>query len=294
MTDSETSLPDATRVGRTALSVADLDTTAAFYRDVVGLAVLRRETGAAALGAGGTPLLKLRADDASPRGSSAAGLFHNAFRVPSRSALGDALRRVRSRWRLDGASDHRVSEALYLADPEGNGVEIYWDRPREEWPTADDGTVRMDTLQLNTDAIAALGSGDERAPPDTGVGHVHLEVTSLDASREFYAGVLGMRVRQEYGRSALFLAAGDYHHHVGLNTWNGRTAPAEGRGLAWFELVLPDRSALDAARDRFERADVSVSNVTDADSDPSVSDVADSGVEVVDPDGTAVRLRVDD
>ncbi len=155
--------------------------------------------------------------------------------------------RIEDDWELDGASDHRVSEALYLTDPEGNGIEIYRDTPREGWPSDEDGRVEMETLPLDVDELREESTGTvdpdatETVPPGTVIGHVHLEVSSIPAAREFYARTMGLQVRQEFGPSALFLAADDYHHHIGVNTWNGRTEPAEGRGLAWFELVVPDR-----------------------------------------------------
>jgi catechol 2,3-dioxygenase len=251
---------------------------AAFYRDVVGLAPLASGDGAATLGAGGSPILELLADgDAPPRGGTQAGLFHNAFRVPDRAALGAALERVRDRGGLDGASDHYVSEALYCTDPEGNGVEIYADRPREEWPRADDGTVEIGTVPLDLDGLAAESDGAAEAPPGTDLGHVHLEVASLDRARAFYADRLGLGVRTET-RGASFLAAGDYHHHVGVNTWNGRTDPAGGRGLAWFEFLLPDGGAVATVRRRLSAAGVPVTD-------------RESGFEVADPDGIAVRFR---
>jgi catechol 2,3-dioxygenase len=270
----------STRVGRVALRVNDLDHLAAFYRDVVGLAVLKRDEDRATLGAD-EPLLELLADpDASERTREETGLFHTAFRVPSREALGDALGRIREHWHLAGASDHRVSEALYLADPEGNGIELYRDYPRERWPIADDGSVGMETLSLDTDAIADLGCGRRSAPEGTTVGHVHLEVSSLSAARAFYVDALGLGVRQEWSDAALFVAAGDYHHHVGLNTWNGRTRPVEGRGLAWFELLVPSDEAMEATRERLTAHGVEVA-------------AEDDSLALADPDGIALRLRAD-
>ena len=284
MTDTELRLPVETAVGRTALVVSDLDPVVGFYRDVVGLAVRHRGGGRATLGAGDDPLLELTEDpDAPERPRRSAGLFHTAFRVPSRAALGDAAERIEDRWELTGASDHHVSEALYLDDPEGNGVEIYRDRPRAEWPTDEDGRVAMDTLPLDLGALADEAAGEDAVPSGTDVGHVHLEVSDLSAARRFYAGTLGMNVRQEWGSSALFVAAGDYHHHVGLNTWNRRTEPRTGRGLDWFELVLPDEGALAAARERFADAGVEVAPVGEGGTD--------GGFEVRDPDGIPVRLR---
>lgn len=275
---TESVLPDRTRVGRIALRANDLDRLVTFYCAVVGLAVLEREETYATLGAGETPLLELlAAPDAPPRGPEEAGLFHTAFLVSSRSALADALGRISENWHLDGASDHRVSEALYLSDPEGNGVEIYQDRPREEWPTRE-GRVVMDTRPLDLDALGDRRRGEAGVPDETTVGHVHLEVTDIPSAREFYVGDLGLNVRQEWSDAALFLAAGDYHHHLGLNTWNGRTAPSEGRGLAWFELVVPDREAFSTVRDR--TGDSELAEGTDT-------------LSLSDPDGIELRVRVE-
>lgn len=279
MTRTVPGLPAETHPGRVALAVANLDEIVAFYRDVVGLETVHRTGTRAELGTDDEPLIVVLEDDDAPeRGPDAAGLFHCAFRVPSRAALGDALRRIRARWTLDGASDHRVSEALYLSDPEGNGVEIYRDKPRDAWPIAADGSVRMDTLPLDLDDLDDDAGGGTNAPDGTTIGHVHLEVSSLATARAFYADAIGLGVRQEWGDSALFLAAGDYHHHVGLNTWQGRTEPARGRGLAWFELVVPGADAVAAVR---ERADAAGAEVTPV----------DDGIEIHDPDGMAVRVR---
>ncbi|SDD21607.1 VOC family protein [Natrinema hispanicum] len=277
MTDTPV-IPETARIGRTALLVSDLDEMIDFYRDVVGLTVQTRRATVATLGVDETPLLVLnRAEDVSPRGRAQAGLFHTAFKVPSRAALGAALERIRDRWHVDGASDHYVSEALYLTDPEGNGVEIYTDRPREEWPRAADGTVEIGTVPLDLDDVASQSDGSAGAPPGTTVGHLHLEATSLEAAREFYVDTLGLTVQTE-AQSALFLAAGDYHHHLGVNTWHGRSQPAGGRGLAWFEVVVSDDETLTTVRRRLEDADITVSDW-------------DEGIELSDPDGITIRVR---
>jgi len=259
-------------VGRVALRVTDLDRMVEFYEDVIGLDTLRREDGRVVLGVDDPLLVLLAAPDLPARGPDETGLFHTAFRVPSRAALGDALDRIEARWRLDGASDHHVSEALYLRDPEDNGIEVYCDRPRADWPVDDAGRVGMDTLPLALDPLRDAATGGTRLPSGADVGHVHLEVSDLDAARSFYADDLGLRVRQSMP-SACFLAFGDYHHHVGCNVWNGRSAPAEGRGLAWVELVVED---LDATR-----AGVTPGSATDR----------PEGFEVDDPDGLAIRVR---
>ncbi|MDS0282839.1 VOC family protein [Haloarcula onubensis] len=271
-------LPPETAIGRVALTVGDVRDVAEFYERVVGLAVHERRDGSAVLGDGEIPLLELHEDRTAPeRPRSAAGLFHTAFRVPSRGALGDALARLDEQWQLSGAADHLVSEALYCRDPEGNGVEIYRDRPRSAWEETPDGGVRMATKPLDTGGVRGAAAGDEIVPLGTDVGHVHLEVTDLDAARAFYADALGMSVRTTY-EGACFLAAGGYHHHVGANVWNGRSTPASGRGLEWVELRLPTDAGVAAARERLERAGYAVEAVGD-------------GVRVTDPDGIDLRLR---
>ncbi|MWG36801.1 VOC family protein [Halomarina oriensis] len=275
-----TSLPAESRIGRVALRVADLDRVAAFYESVVGLARLDESPDHVSLGAGGARLLELHArPDLPERGPDETGLFHTAFLLPDRASLGDALSRVEGRSRLTGASDHRVSEALYLDDPEGNGVELYRDRPRDEWPTVD-GRVRMDTLPLDLDALRTEAAGENDAPPETTVGHVHLEVSSIPDARAFYVDTLGANLRQEWNGAA-FAAAGEYHHHVGLNTWNGRERPGTGRGLDRFELLVPGDGALSALHDRFDADAVAVES-------------SDEGLTVRDPDGITLRVRVDD
>jgi len=287
-------LPGSTGVGRVGLTVGELEAAVAFYRDVVGLVVHTHDDGAATLGGPDGAFLELRVDpDSAQRPETAAGLFHTAVRVPSRGALADALARVREEWRLTGASDHLVSEALYLRDPEGNGVEIYCDRPRAEWPLADDGRVQMVTDPLDLEALATEATGAETVPSGSDVGHVHLEVTSLEAAREWYADALGMNVRQEMD-GALFLAAGEYHHHVGCNVWNRRSAPTGGRGLDWFEVVVP-ADALAATRDRFERAGFEPTTLDSRSVEPTDDSAGDDGGDfaVRDPDGIELRVRLD-
>lgn len=282
MVDSETEPLAATDIGRVALVVNDLDRMVEFYTTVIGLDVQHRETDRAILEAGSEQLLSLIADaTASERKDEETGLFHTAFLVPSRAALGNALARIENHWQLDGASDHRVSEALYLSDPEDNGIEVYRDRPREEWPRTDNGMIEIDTLPLDFHAIRDLGREEAAVPAETTVGHVHLEVSSLSIAREFYVDVLGMSVRQQYGDSAVFLDHSDYHHRVGLNVWNSRTSPSTGRGLQWFEFVLPDQDALDVLQQQFNARKVSPTTI-------------EGGVEVTDPDGISLRLVVDD
>jgi catechol 2,3-dioxygenase len=273
-------LPRGTRIGRTALRVDDREELTEFYRTVVGLSVLEESAARSVLGVVDTPLLVLDgAGDPPARHRSGAGLYHVAFRVPSRAALGDALHRIRERWRLGGASDHWVSEALYLTDPEGNGIEIYRDTPRDDWPRNDDGTVRIGTVSLDLEAVEAAATGDPLAPPGTDVGHVHLEVSSLEAFTDFYVDALGFEV-QTTVPDAAFVSAGGYHHHVGANTWHRRTSPVRGRGLSWFEVVVPDRDALEAVTSRMAGRGIRVTETA-------------SGVVVHDLDEIEVRVRTE-
>lgn len=270
-----------TRLGRLSLTVPSFEETIPFYRDVVGLAIHERTGSRTVLGAPEQPLLELVEDStARPRNAAEAGLYHYALRVPTRAALGAALERIQDGWQLDGASDHGVSEALYLSDPANNGVEIYWDRPREEWPMDADGQVLMETSPLDLDDVLAASNDGATVPVETDLGHVHLEVTDVGAARDFYVDAFGMGVRAQYSASSLFVAAGDYHHHIGLNTWNGRTEPAgtDSVGLNWFEIIVPDASELRRVVDQLLENGVDV--------------LGEGGeLQVVDPAGIPIRLR---
>jgi catechol 2,3-dioxygenase len=221
------------------LTVHDLERVADFYRDVLGLAVHARDGGTATLGAG-RPLLHLRRDAAARRHAPGdAGLFHTAFLLPSRADLGAFLRRHADRGQtLDGAADHGVSEALYLADPEGNGIEVYWDKPREAWPIAG-GRIEMgnDPIDLG-DLAAAATAPFAGAPADTVIGHVHLKVGDLAAAEAFFTGPLGLALTHRYP-AASFFAAGSYHHHVAANVWRSRGAPpVDGRSTGIAEIAF--------------------------------------------------------
>jgi catechol 2,3-dioxygenase len=248
--DVAASLPADTSLGAVSLTVADLAGVSQFYEQVVGLAVLERDSDVVRLGpAGGEVLVELvgRAD-AAPRVRRSSGLFHLAILFPERVELARALRRVvGAGWGLSGASDHLVSEALYLSDPEGNGIELYRDRPRDEWRRAPDGgELAMATLPLDLDdLVAELPEGDEEdagAPAGTRIGHVHLQVSDLAPVERFYKQLLGFEVTVRSYPGALFMAAGGYHHHVGANTWQsagGPPADPAARGLRCFTIVVP-------------------------------------------------------
>jgi catechol 2,3-dioxygenase len=254
----------ATSMGPVRLTVADLDRARDFYRDAIGLSELEPSNGSVRLGTADPserPVVELVGEpDSPPRPRGTSGLFHLAILVPSRPDLARALQRVaEAGWRLSGASDHLVSEALYLSDPEGNGIELYRDRPRDQWPVRD-GVLQMDTLPLDLDGV--LGElrredGDAPMPAGTRIGHVHLNVGDLSAAEAFYSGALGFDVTVRGYPGALFVSAGGYHHHLGLNTWAGEgapPAPAGSRGLREFEIVLPSAAAVATEGDRLREA----------------------------------------
>jgi catechol 2,3-dioxygenase len=232
--------------GAIRLNVADLGPTQAFYERSIGLRPIDRVGEVVRLGAGESPVIELAGNPGAPvRPPSTTGLFHLAILVPSRSDLAVALRRVlQSGWSLTGASDHLVSEALYLNDPEGNGIEIYRDRSPEEWRYRD-GELQMATLPLDLQSLARE-LADAEVPPDgmpagTRLGHVHLTVSDLERAEAFYHDLLGFDVTVRRYPGALFVSTGGYHHHLGLNTWAGEGAPQPppgARGLNRFDLLV--------------------------------------------------------
>ena len=241
-------LPAETRIGRVDLPVADAGQLRRFYEEVVGLPAERG-------------LVELHeSPDAPAPDPRATGLFHLAVLVPARRDLALALVRLaRAGWSLTGASDHLVSEALYLNDPEANGIEIYRDRPREEWPRTADGW-RIDTLPLDLDDILGELDGDPGEvgpmPADTTIGHVHLKVADVPATESFYTDVIGFDVMARVP-SASFISAGEYHHHLGMNAWHSRGGPipAEGSlGLRSYEVVLPQAADVDVVHERLAAA----------------------------------------
>ena len=217
----------------------------AFYEDVLGFSLLAEDGATAALGtADGTPLLVLHAaPGAPPREPGTTGLFHVAFRVPNRTGLGGMVLRLRaSLTPIDGFADHNVSEAVYLTDPEGNGIELYADRDRDVWYSVD-GSIFMTTEPLDVPGLTLAAQGPaKRLPSGTVVGHIHLRVRSLERAEAFYGKKLGFDVMSRSFPGALFVSAGGYHHHVGLNVWGGEGAhvpPFGSLGLVSFELVVP-------------------------------------------------------
>ena len=277
----------ATTVGTVSLTVTDLNRSRAFYERAIGLRASEIDDGTLALGvAGEGPLIELRGDSSAPRlNRRAPGLYHLAILMPTRLDLAFALARLaETRWPLDGASDHLVSEAVYLSDPDGNGIEIYRDRPRADWPRVGD-QLQMATVALDlNDLFGELRAATElqaTAPSGTTIGHVHLQVSDLAEAEAFYHGVLGFDVMVRGYPGALFVSAGGYHHHIGLNTWHSAgvaPSPSGSIGLRSFAIDLPDERALAAVLARVKDASVP-------------SSPASHGVLVRDPFGSGVVLR---
>ncbi|VDS06894.1 Catechol-2,3-dioxygenase [Paracoccus haematequi] len=229
-------------IGHVALTVRDLPAMTAFYRDTLGLAPLGGDGETARLGAGGRTLLELRGDTAArPRDPRQAGLFHTAFLLPDRADLARWLRHAAENCvRLTGASDHGVSEAIYLDDPEGNGIEIYWDRPASEWQR-DDDRIEMFTRRLDLDDLLSLADAPwQGAPEGSSVGHVHLQVGDLDRADGFFAGELAL-TRTFDGQGGAWYGWNGYHHHLAGNTWNSRGAgPRDPQMAGLAEVVIGD------------------------------------------------------
>jgi catechol 2,3-dioxygenase len=288
---SAPAIDPGTAIGTVHLTVSDLDRSRAFYEPVLGLRAAEGQDGDVALsGEDGRALVQLHGDPSAPRlDQRATGLFHLAILLPTRLDLAFALARLSaSGWPLDGASDHLVSEALYLSDPDGNGIEIYRDRPRDEWVQRD-GQLEMATLPLDLRAVASelatASRPQPRVPAGTTMGHVHLQVSELEETERFYAGILGFDVTVRGYPGALFVSAGGYHHHIGLNTWNsaGSGPPVPGAiGLRQYEVLLPGASELDAV----------LSRVSDHGTASEPADELSPGARRLrDPSGNAVTLR---
>jgi catechol 2,3-dioxygenase len=270
--------PPVTFVGQVILKVQDLQRSLSFYEEVIGFKVLAQTENSAKLTADGkTALLSIEQPaDVIPKQGRTAGLYHFALLLPTRADLGRVLNHLlKSGYPLQGASDHLVSEAIYLADPDGNGIEIYSDRPASEWDW------NGDTVIMATDAMDAKSVLDEGLngtwnglPEGTVMGHIHLHVSELSKTEEFYTRGLGFEVVCRYGSQALFISSGKYHHHIGLNTWNGVGAPippANSVGLKSYTLMLPTEESLKQviAQLTAAGADVTEENGAFATTDPS-------------------------
>lgn len=254
-TPAQDLLPDATQMGAVTLAVHDLDAMITYYNSGLGLQVLSQDKGTAQLGHRGATTLILDQDGTLAHApKTAAGLYHTAFLFPEARDLATVVASAAQKYPhlYQGASDHLVSEAFYFGDPEGNGVELYIDRPREQWQFTPNGQVTMGTQGLNPNQflrthLTEAGMTQSIDVPAT-VGHVHLKVGNIAVAQDFYVNTLGFSTTLEYGTQALFVSAGGYHHHIGMNTWesNGATERTPALGLGEVTIQLPHNDTMSA------------------------------------------------
>ena len=247
-----------TSIGAVALTVSDLERSLNFYQEALGFSMLDHKTNTARLGVDGRSLLYLTGRPEARRVPRTTGLYHFAILVPSRLELAKTLYHLAEKETpIEGVADHSVSEALYLSDPDDNGIEIYRDRPQAEWQRDLDGSLHMGTDPLDLDGLLGELRGDppewKGLHPHTRIGHVHLHVSSLPEAEHFYTDVLGFSLMARMAASASFVSAGGYHHHIGLNTWVGVGAPPQPPdtiGLRWFSVHVPDADAIEQVAGR--------------------------------------------
>ena len=277
----EEQIDAGTTIGLVTLSVADLAGSLEYYTRRIGLRLLEQHATAATLGAGTQPLLRLVEQPGARLVRRATGLYHFALRLPTRRDLARMIRHlVDLNTPIGGASDHLVSEALYLSDIDGHGIEIYRDRDRSAWYDAQ-GRFQMDTRPLDVPGVMAELTEDEPAwnglPEATDMGHIHLQVADVAAARQFYTEVLGFQHMTDYP-SASFVSAGGYHHHIGMNSWAsaGAAAPPDNAArLISYEIVLPSAAACQSVIEHVHAAGVAAEPVGDgwAILDPSLNRV---------------------
>lgn len=282
------SLPETTHISFVHLRVSHMQNAIAFYQDALGFQKVSKEktTLGLAAGQGGKPFLFLSQDKTAAQAvRSAPGLFHVAYLYPSRKELAKAFKRLYDhRWPFQGFADHGVSEALYLADPDGNGIELYADRPRTEWQYQD-GQLQMSTEHLDVENLLSELSGDSGSEngvhPQTRIGHMHLQVSDLSKAEKFYHGLVGFDVTQRNYPGALFVSAGGYHHHIGLNTWNSRgvTRPSgESLGLIRYGVDARENKVLEDLKQRLRGAE-------------AIIEATDQSVVARDQDGIQVEFH---
>lgn len=256
-------IPKESYVSHVALKVADLELMRDYYHNIIGLVIRQESETEVRLGTATHDLVILKSH---PEGTSVArqsGLYHLALLMPDRVALASWLRRFMSKGhKLDGTGDHRVSEALYFSDPEGNGIEVYADRPQEQWEW-DGEQVKLMTAAINLPNLLrdAAKTPMTQVPDGLTMGHAHLKVADIEETRNFYVDTLGFNLMSEMtnmgGVGALFVAAGNYHHHLGLNNWHSKNVPADSNalGLDAVQLNVPDVQTIEQLVEQVEQAE---------------------------------------
>ncbi len=278
--------PDA-NIGQVSLNVSDLNRSLQFYTESLGLTVFSQDKASARLGAGKKEFLSLTEHPGARPYARTTGMYHMAILVPSRLELARVIQHLaETNTPLGGAADHLVSEALYLADPDDNGIEIYRDRPRSEWKYSN-GAVEMATEPLDLDGVFGELKGRRTEwhgiAPDTRIGHIHLKVANIPDAVAFYRDLLGFQLMARFGPSAAFLSAGGYHHHIGMNTWESLGAPpppSDAVGMQYFTVRLGDDLALEELRTRLVNAGVPL-------------EAGSEGYRVRDPAGNGVLLAAE-
>ncbi|WP_208560403.1 VOC family protein [Marinilactibacillus kalidii] len=278
-------LDAASSIGTVVLKVRDVEKLANYYQ-AIGLVLFSLTTEKASLGVSGNemPLLELHKIQ-QPLERKAAGLFHTAFLLPTRKDLGDTLYRLLvKKIPIDGASDHGYSEAIYLQDPEGNGIEIYRDKPRSDWDIREDGRIAGITIEMDADGVLASRDPEstiETFPASTTVGHVHLSVRNLEDTQSFYQKI-GFDLTDQFGDQARFFSAGGYHHHIGTNIWMGNNLPAlteKDAGLESFSILLPSTESLLKLKQTIQNCGITILE------DTNVS------LSILDPNGITIQFK---
>lgn len=245
------------RIGKASLNVKDLDLLVDFYTNKIGLDLIKKDENIAELGVGEEVLLELVQVDKEANGKLT-GLYHIAYLLPTRADLGNALFSLLVRKApLYGASDHGYSEALYLNDPEGNGIEIYADRPKEEWNIREDGTIAGYTIAMDAEGVLREKTTDTpvNLPEETSIGHVHLSIKDLKETKDFYTNILGFDNKFEFPGQAVFLASGLYHHHIAINIWDSANMSLRedgDLGLNYFEIIVEDKEEFNKLKDNLK------------------------------------------
>lgn len=284
--NSTTVLHEDAGIGLVQLRVGNLERSMDFYQNVVGLSVLRQTGRSVEMTVDGENILLILREIENAkvlRRNSAAGLYHFAILVPDRPSLGLVLQNLISSGIHVGQGDHLVSEALYIQDPDNNGIELYRDRPKDTWRKDSAGNYVMTTDPVDVEGLIAASEGLvwKGLPVGTVIGHVHFHVGDLDKAKEFYVDVLGFELTAHYGDAAMFISAGGYHHHIGLNTWAGQgapAAPADAAGIDYFTLSLPSEEEREAVIERASKAGYTVEEVEGV---PALKDPWNIGIQLV-------------